>query len=111
MIWLLTGDEYDLTSHKEDTPCRFRDGTMTTLDKAKESDKPFDIWIGYWEDAIVTSNNYVKGDIKITLLKDKKSPSRRELEALQEAVYRHLNDKEFLENNGLLHITVILNNG
>ena len=111
MIWLLTGDEYDLTSHKEDTPCRFRDGTMTTLDKAKESGKPFDVWLGYWEDACLSSSVYVRGDVTLCLKKDRKSPSFYEKEALQEAVFKRLNDDDFLNEIGLSSISVYINNG
>jgi len=111
MIWLLVGDEYDLAGKSEDTPCRMRDGTMTTLDKAHESGKPFDVWLGYWEDACVTSSVYVKGDITLCLKNGKKSPLHSEREALQEAVFKRLNDKSFLEEIGLSSISVYLNYG
>ena len=111
MIWLLTGDEYNIVGYREDTPCRMRDGTMTTLDKAKESGKPFDVWIGYWEDACVTQSVYVRGDITLCLKTGKKSPSHSEREALQDAVFKRLNDKVFLEEIGLTSILVYLNNG
>lgn len=61
MIWLLTGDEYDLTCHNEGTPCRFRDGTMTTLDWAKANGKPFYVWIGYWEGTCLAPSACVRG--------------------------------------------------
>ncbi len=110
MIWLLVGDEYDLAGKNEATPCRFKDGSMTTLDKAKESGKPFDVWLGYWEDACLAPSVYIKGDITLCFKKDRKSPDFYEREVLQEAVFKRFNDKAFLEEIGLSSISVYLNN-
>jgi hypothetical protein len=56
MIWLLVGDEYELVGKTEDTPCMMRNGSMTTLKNAKNSEQPFDVWLGYWENACLTAN-------------------------------------------------------
>jgi len=108
MIWLMVGEEYDLVGKSEDTPCRMRDGSMTTLDKAKESGESFDVWVGYWEDACLANSVYAKGTITLSFAKDKILLKRSERDDLEKALADHLNDKDFLFALGLYSISVVL---
>ena len=111
MIWLLVGEDYSLVGMHESTPCKMHDGSLVYLDKVKEG-QPFKIWFDdHWEDVCVTSSIFVKGKIRLSLQKGEQSPSSYEREVLQEAILDRLNDKEFLEKNGLFSVSVELNEG
>lgn len=103
-IWMLVGDEYELVAKNEDTPCRLKDGSMLSLKEAIETGKEFDMWVGRWESACVSSSNYIVGELMLCLKQGQDYPSK--LSDISEAICKKINDKAFLEEIGLAYINV-----